>query len=144
MKLTPAAVLTCWAMVVIPASAGANNIIVNNPHGASFSTETAPSAQHLVSFLDAWQVVVSQNDGLAAERANIERRQNMQDAARDLYLPSISATAKYTRLDKPVEIKPSDLIDSMPIGGVVPTLPLMGILSIKSEGLISTGFLHPS
>ncbi|MCQ1058053.1 TolC family protein [Photobacterium sp. DNB23_23_1] len=122
MRLTPA--LTCWAMMVVPASANANDIIVNDPHNASIPVATASPAQHPVSFLDAWQAVVSQNDGLAAERANIARSQNMQDAAKDLYLPSISATAKYTRLDKPVEIKPSDLIESMPIGDVVSGLPI--------------------
>ncbi|MBC7001311.1 TolC family protein [Photobacterium sp. BZF1] len=125
MRITPVAVLTCWAMMVVPMSAGANTLEGNRSLNPVFSDTTPVKAQHPVSFLDAWQAVLSQNDGLAAERANIERSENMQDAARDLYLPSISATAKYTRLDKPVEIKPSDLIDSMPIGSVVPSLPIV-------------------
>lgn len=124
MRLTPAAVLTCWAMMAVPAAASANDTIDNDPHLSSFAVATPAKAQQPVSFLEAWQAVVSQNDGLAAERANIERTRSMQDAARDLYLPSISATAKYTRLDKPVEIKPSDLIESMPIGDVVSGLPI--------------------
>ncbi|MGF1727146.1 TolC family protein [Photobacterium nomapromontoriensis] len=81
--------------------------------------EAQAERQHPVSFTDAWQVVVTGNDGLAAERANVDRSRYMQEAARDLYLPKITATAKYTRLDKPVEIKPSDLIESMPAGDTI-------------------------
>ncbi|MDV5168015.1 TolC family protein [Photobacterium rosenbergii] len=125
MRITPVAVFTCWAMMLAPASASANDTTSNDATRAPLSTESPLHVQHPVSFLDAWYIVQNQNDGLAAERANVERSQNLQDAARDLYLPSISATAKYTRLDKPVEIKPSDLIDSMPIGSRLPSLPVL-------------------
>ncbi|GAL02275.1 outer membrane protein assembly factor YaeT precursor [Photobacterium aphoticum] len=77
---------------------------------------------HPVSFVDAWQAVVSGNDGLAAERANVDRYKYMEDAASDLNLPQITATAKYTRLDKAVEIKPTDLIESMPAGDAISRL----------------------
>ncbi|WP_370646497.1 TolC family protein, partial [Photobacterium sp. OFAV2-7] len=84
----------------------------------------AQADQQAVSFIDAWQAVVTTNDGLAAERANVDRARHLQDAASDLYFPQISATAKYTRLDKPVEVKPSDLIESMSdeAGGIVAAL----------------------
>ncbi|WP_281223285.1 TolC family protein [Photobacterium sanguinicancri] len=69
-----------------------------------------------VSFNDAWRTVLDSSDALAAERANIDRTQYMQDAASDLSLPKITMSANYTRLDKPVEIKPSDLAASTPAG----------------------------
>lgn len=125
MRITPVAVLTCWAMTVVPMSAGANTLEGNSSLNPVFSDTTPVKAQHPVSFLDAWQAVLSQNDGLAAERANIERSENMQDAAKDLYLPSISATAKYTRLDKPVEIKPLILLTACRLALLCPPYLLL-------------------
>jgi outer membrane protein TolC len=75
------------------------------------SVQAAP-----VSFNDAWQTVLTSSDALAAERANVDKARHLQDATSDLYLPDISVSAKYTRLDKPVEISPSDLLGSMPAG----------------------------
>jgi outer membrane protein TolC len=67
------------------------------------------------SFQQAWQIVLNKSDALAAEQQNIERSVYLQDAASDLYLPSISLNANYTRLDHAVSVKPSEVIDSMPI-----------------------------
>lgn len=66
-----------------------------------------------VGFMQAWQKVLSGSDALAAERANVEGAGHLQNAARDLYLPSISLGANYTRLNKPIEIVPSDVLESM-------------------------------
>lgn len=83
----------------------------------------APSAQAAsVSFNDAWQTVLTSSDALAAERANVDKARHLQDATSDLYLPDISVSANYTRLDKPVEISPSDLLDSMPAGDKLSSL----------------------
>ncbi|MGF1687200.1 TolC family protein [Photobacterium japonica] len=86
------------------------------------SDAAVTAASHPVSFVDAWQAVVTGNDGLAADRANVDRYRHMQDAASDLYLPNISATAKYTRFDQAVEVKPTDLIESMPAGDAIANL----------------------
>ncbi|MGF1759247.1 TolC family protein [Photobacterium sagamiensis] len=80
-----------------------------------------------VSFAEAWQTVVTGNDALAAERANVERAGNLQDAASDLYLPQLSVSANYTRLDKPIEVAPSDLFGSMPAGDMMQQM-LSGLL----------------
>ncbi len=69
-----------------------------------------------VSFYQAWQSVLTNNDGLAAERANVDQAQLKQDASGALNLPSVTLSANYTRLDDDVEISPSDLAESMPIG----------------------------
>ncbi|EAS44292.1 TolC family protein [Photobacterium profundum] len=77
----------------------------------------SPSVQAAsVSFNEAWQTVLTSSDALAAERANVDKARHLQDATSDLYLPDISVSANYTRLDKPVEISPSDLLSSMPAG----------------------------
>jgi outer membrane protein TolC len=67
------------------------------------------------SFQQAWQIVLNKSDALAAEQQNIERSVYLQDAASDLFLPSISLNANYTRLDQAVRVNPSEVIDSMPI-----------------------------
>ncbi|WP_061011298.1 TolC family protein [Photobacterium leiognathi] len=67
-----------------------------------------------ISFSDAWHTVVTKNDGLAAKRANVEQAEHMQDAASDLYLPTVTVGANYTRLDQDVKLSPSDLFGSMP------------------------------
>ncbi|PSV46314.1 TolC family protein [Photobacterium indicum] len=83
----------------------------------------SPSVQAAsVSFNDAWQTVLTSSDALAAERANVDKARHLQDATSDLYLPDISVSANYTRLDKPVEISPSDLLDSMPVGDLLASI----------------------
>ncbi|WP_318498844.1 TolC family protein [Photobacterium leiognathi] len=67
-----------------------------------------------ITFSDAWHTVVTKNDGLAAKRANVEQAEHMQDAASDLYLPTVTVGANYTRLDQDVKLSPSDLFGSMP------------------------------
>ncbi|MGF1683892.1 TolC family protein [Photobacterium minamisatsumaniensis] len=111
MKLKPIALLICCASFVMPATAAVSPIDGEN----KTNTATPYTARQNVSFFDAWRAVVENNDGLAAERANVDRTRHMQDAAKDLYLPKVTASAKYTRLDKAVEIKPSDLFDSMAV-----------------------------
>ncbi|KJG38264.1 membrane protein [Photobacterium angustum] len=67
-----------------------------------------------IAFSDAWHTVVTKNDGLAAGRSSVEQAEHMQDAASDLYLPTVTIGANYTRLDQDVKLSPSDLFGSMP------------------------------
>lgn len=80
-----------------------------------FSVSIKPVMAKSFSFEQAWQIVLEKSDALAAEQQNIERSIYLQDAASDLFLPSISLNANYTRLDHAVRVKPSEVIDSMPI-----------------------------
>ena len=63
---------------------------------------------------EAWQRVLELNDGLRASSGDVKRAQLKQDAASSMYLPSISMSASYTHLDKPIGIELPLLI---PIGG---------------------------
>ncbi len=84
---------------------------------ALFALSPVVGQAESVSFSQAWQTVVSQNEGLAAERTKVDQAKYLQDAAWDLNLPQVSIGANYTRLDDNVEISPSDLFSSMPASG---------------------------
>ncbi|UXI04446.1 TolC family protein [Photobacterium sp. TY1-4] len=130
MKRTPIAALTCCAaLLMLPLTSQADQTqpmtSASVPEVAQAPSHALPVSQQAVSFSDAWQAVVSQNDALAAERANVDRARYLQDAARDMYLPQVTAGANYTRLDKAVEIKPSDIAESMPAGDAIAGLAQM-------------------
>ncbi|WP_053062560.1 TolC family protein [Photobacterium aquae] len=124
MRVRPLVLLTCCAALAMPVS-----VLAEAPPAQS--AVVAQTRQQPVTFLDAWQVVLRESDALAAEQANIDRAMHLQDAAKDLYLPKITASANYTRLDSPVEIKPSDLLESMPAGDTLG--PLLGQLGIAGK-----------
>ncbi|WIH29167.1 TolC family protein [Photobacterium damselae] len=84
---------------------------------ALFALSPIAGQAESVSFSQAWQTVVSQNEGLAAERTKVDQAKYLQDAAWDLNLPQVSVGANYTRLDDSIEISPSDLFSSMPASG---------------------------
>lgn len=82
-----------------------------------------------VTFYQAWQSLLSNNDGLAAERASVEQAQYKQQAAGALNLPSISLSANYTRLDDDIEVSPSELADSTSVGSSALTQAFDGMLT---------------
>ncbi|MCG3825136.1 TolC family protein [Photobacterium damselae] len=84
---------------------------------ALFALSPIAGQAESVSFSQAWQTVVSQNEGLAAERTKVDQAKYLQDAAWDLNLPQVSVGANYTRLDDNIEISPSDLFSSTPASG---------------------------
>ncbi|TAA48736.1 TolC family protein [Corallincola spongiicola] len=71
------------------------------------------NAAESVSFSEAWQALLKNNDGLAAERANIDKNKHLQDAAGDLYLPKVDLRGRYTYFDDDIELKPSQILDRM-------------------------------
>ena len=75
-----------------------------------------PAWSNEISFTDAWHEVLKKNDAIAAERTSVERAHHLQNAARALYLPQINLTGSYTRLDKDVDVAPSDLFAGMEAG----------------------------
>lgn len=91
------------------------------PSFASFAQE--------VTFYQAWQSLLANNDGLAAERASVEQAQYKQDAAGALNLPSITLSANYTRLDDDISVSPSELADSTSLGASALTQAFDGMLT---------------
>ena len=82
-----------------------------------------------LSFPDAWDLLQQNNNSLAAQQANVERYQHLQNATSSLNLPSVTLGANYTHLDSDVTINGEQFADSL--SGVNPTVsailrPLIG------------------
>ncbi|RTZ14487.1 TolC family protein [Vibrio aquaticus] len=90
-----------------------------------------------VSFDQAWQVLLQENNSLAAQRSNVERYQHLESATDNLNLPSVSIGANYTRLDTDVTVSGQQLFEStgQPLPNLGPILnPILGELG----GITST------
>lgn len=85
-------------------------------------------AQEL-TFYQAWQSLLNNNDGLAAERASVEQAEYKQQAASAMNLPSITLSANYTRLDDDITVSPSELADSTSVGASALTQAFDGMLT---------------
>lgn len=85
-------------------------------------------AQH-VTFYQAWQSLLRNNDGLAAERASVEQAEYKQQAAGAMNLPSITLSANYTRLDDDIDVSPSEFADSTSLGSSALTQAFDGMLT---------------
>ncbi|RJX72869.1 TolC family protein [Vibrio sinensis] len=65
-----------------------------------------------ISFDEAWLLLQDNNNSLAAQRANLDRYQHLENATDNLNLPQVSIGANYTRLDKDVTVSGKQLFDS--------------------------------
>ncbi|WP_039948964.1 TolC family protein [Vibrio ichthyoenteri] len=82
----------------------------------------APQAHSAeISFDEAWLLLQKDNNSIAAQRANLERYQYLQDASDSLNLPKVTVGANYTRLDQDVSVSGKQLFDST--GAHLPVLP---------------------
>ncbi len=69
-----------------------------------------------ITFSEAWHMLLQNNEGLAAERAGVERAGHLVEANNGRSYPTLDLSGSYTRLDKPVTLSPSELLGSMPAG----------------------------
>ncbi|MEZ8436356.1 TolC family protein [Vibrio splendidus] len=96
-------------------------------------TMTSPGYAAPLTFSEAWQILQENNNSLAAQQANVERYQHLQNSTSSLNLPSIILGANYTHLDSDVTINGEQFGDSL--SGVNPAFaPLLGQLG----GITST------
>ncbi|MEZ9231271.1 TolC family protein [Vibrio amylolyticus] len=87
-----------------------------------------------ITFDQAWQLLQENNHSLAAQKANVESYQHLEQAKGNLNLPSVTLGANYTRLDNDVTVTGSQLAEatSFPhIGGASAAmmsslLPILG------------------
>lgn len=68
-----------------------------------------------VDFDSAWKNVLNNHNGIAAERANVQRQESLASGTSDLNLPSITLSANYTYLDDDVTVNSQQLLDSTDI-----------------------------
>lgn len=62
-----------------------------------------------LDFSLAWQKVLNENHGLAAERSGITKSEQLAAAAKSLYLPQVDVQGSYTYMAKPIELDLKDL-----------------------------------
>lgn len=67
------------------------------------------------TFSRAWQEIQQISDVLAAERANVERSELMQEATRSLNYPQVEISGSYTHLDDEVKV---NALDFNPLTGM--------------------------
>jgi outer membrane protein TolC len=63
-----------------------------------------------IRFEQAWELLQEKNNSIAAQRANVERYQQLQDASQALNYPSVSLGASYSRVDDNTD----DILNSLP------------------------------
>lgn len=98
------------------------------------------------SFNQAWQKVLAVNNTLVAERENTAKAQAKKKAARALYGPDISVSARYLYLDDDVVVEAEDVLDNMADGGksvrelseMIGMLPLPGNHGLDISALDTT------
>ncbi|PQJ60325.1 hypothetical protein BTO10_13230 [Vibrio chagasii] len=78
-----------------------------------FGTISTPSYAAPLTFSEAWQILQENNNSLAAQQANVERYQHLQNATGSLNLPSVTLGANYTHLDNDVTINGEQFADSL-------------------------------
>ncbi|MEZ9543497.1 TolC family protein [Vibrio sp. 10N.286.48.C11] len=83
-------------------------------------TIASPGYAAPLTFSEAWQILQENNNSLAAQQANVERYQHLQNSTSSLNLPSITLGANYTHLDSDVTINGEQFADSL--SGVDPAL----------------------
>ena len=102
-----------------------------------------PAAAQDFDFGSAWQQVRQKSHVLKAEQANMDHAAHLKNAARDLYLPQVTLSGGYLRLDEDITLGPDAIFDSMPAGDQAEKL-FYGMLppnippSQASAGLTST------
>jgi len=105
--------------------------------------QAPPVAARDFDFNAAWEQVRQKSHVLKAEQANMDQAAHQQSATRDLYLPQVTLSAGYLRLDEAVTLGPDAIFDSMPAGALAESV-FYGMLpggmshSQASAGLTST------
>ncbi|UTT84893.1 TolC family protein [Vibrio pelagius] len=89
-----------------------------------------------LSFPEAWDLLQQNNNSLAAQQANVERYQHLQNATGSLNLPSITLGANYTHLDSDITINGEQFADSLSgvpnLGIPIPPALISGLGGITS------------
>ncbi|OCH25883.1 TolC family protein [Aliivibrio sp. 1S128] len=95
-----------------------------------------------VDFDSAWQNVLKNHNGIAAERANVERQEALASGTSDLNLPSITLSANYTYLDDDVTVSAEQVANSAGTSLSVIPLPIPNLTSTLTERDIFTSSIR--
>ena len=71
-----------------------------------------------INIQNAWQQVLSKNDGLKASHADVTHAQLKKESAEGMYLPSVSLNANYTHMDDAIGLDTSGTSDFLANVGI--------------------------
>jgi outer membrane protein TolC len=94
-------------------------------------TTVFPVYAQEISFADSWTLLQKKNNSLAAQRANVERYQQLEKADQYLNYPTVTLGANYTRLDDDVTLSGEQILDSLD----TPTQASLASLAPKLLGI---------
>ncbi|MDA7746165.1 TolC family protein [Psychromonas sp.] len=72
-----------------------------------------PVHAEMVTFEQAWKILQEKNNSIAAQRANVDHYQKLEEASQALNYPSVTLGASYTRLDDDVVLSTEELLNSL-------------------------------
>ena len=81
-----------------------------------------------ITIENAWQKVQEHSDALKASHSDIEHARLKKESAESLYLPAVSMSASYTRLNEPIGLDISDISSK-----INPFLEHIGAQAVPSE-----------
>ena len=88
-----------------------------------------------ISFIDSWTLLQKKNNSIAAQRANVERYQQLEKASESLNYPAVTLGANYTRLDDDVTLSGEQIIDSLDSSGQASLLSSLSSLGLDSSNI---------
>jgi len=91
------------------------------------------SAQE-INFTQSWLLLQEKNSSIAAQRANVERYQQLEKADDALNYPSVTLGANYTRLNDDVVISGDDL----GLGAISPAFSSLSLTAAEKETVTSS------
>jgi outer membrane protein TolC len=97
-----------------------------------------PASARDFDFDSAWQQVHQKSYVLKAEQANLDHAAYQQSAARHLYLPQVTLSGGYLRLDEDITLGPDAIFDSMPAGDQA-EFAFYGLLGMSHSQAASAG-----
>ena len=88
-------------------------VLVSNIAALLFSAASLSANAAEFQFEQAWSQLQKNSDAIAASRANLQKTAQLQEATRSLYLPDVSISAGYSRLDQAVTLSPAQITGSL-------------------------------
>ena len=95
-----------------------------------------------VDFDSAWKNVLTNHNGIAAERMNVQRQESLASGTSDLNLPSITLSANYTYLDDDVTVSAEQVANSAGTSLSVFPIPIPNLTSTLTERDIFTSSIR--
>lgn len=91
-----------------------------------------------INFSQAWQLLQEKNNSIAAQRANVQHHQQLEQAEDSLNYPKVTIGANYTRLDDDVTLSGEQIYNSLSASGKSTFASVAGSLGLSLGDITST------